>query len=342
MKKLKNTLGLIAATLLFVCSCGHHDNQHHAHRGVYHWKTTYNPTNWEKQWMKDHKVDRLYIKLFDVDAGYKNGYLDYSMVPVATTRFVQDLPDGLEVVPVVYITVDAIRGLKAKNQWNTPYDYYADILIERITKMMQQNGKPQFQEVQLDCDWTQQTKETYFRLCIAVGKVLHSRGKTLSGTLRLHQLREVEQPAKVHYGWRDTIPFDRSLLMCYNTGHLQDPKTKNSILDFDDVLPYLKQYHSSNLPRTDVAYPIYGWGVEFHKDGGFKKIVSSHSLNREKESLDVENTVIREEWGEPEDILQTQASIPTLDTCHTVILYHLDSLNLSRYSYEDIENFYSR
>ena len=333
----KATIITIVVSML-LCSCGGVDKPQtpSAHRGVYHWKTTYNPTDWEKKWMKDHKVDKLYVKLFDVEPGSKNGHADYSMVPVATTRFVQDLPDSMEVVPVVYITVDAIREMDAKNQWCNPYNYYADMLVERINKMMQQNGKPQFREVQLDCDWTAQTKETYFRLCIDVRRILHSQGKILSGTLRLHQLREVEQPDEVRYGGEDTIPFDRSLLMCYNTGRLQDPDTKNSILDFDDVKPYLKQYHSDNLPRTDVAYPVYTWGVDFDDEGKFVRLVNSQQIIEEK----CHN--LRVETGEPDAILQTQSSLPTLDTAHTVILYHLDSLNLSKYSYEDIEAFYSR
>lgn len=42
--------------------------------------------------MKDHKVDRLYIKLFDVEVGEKAGEPDWKMVPVATTVFKQKLP----------------------------------------------------------------------------------------------------------------------------------------------------------------------------------------------------------------------------------------------------------
>lgn len=332
--KSRYLLLIVSILLLSACGGGKKQQGMAAHRGVYHWKTTYNPMAWEKQWMKDHRVDKLYVKLFDVEPGSKNGHADYSMVPVATTRFVQDLPDSMEVVPVVYITVDAIRELEVKNQWGNPYDYYTDMLIERITKMMQQNGNPQFREVQLDCDWTGQTRETYFRLCYAVKKKLHESGKILSGTLRLHQLREAELYGEEQYS--DTIPFDRSLLMCYNTGRLQDPKTKNSILDFDDVKPYLKQYHSDYLPRTDVAYPVYTWGVDFDDEGKFVRLVNSQQIIEEK----CHN--LRVETGEPDEILQTQAALPPLDTAHTVILYHLDSLNLSRYSYEDIEAFYSR
>ena len=151
----------------------------------------------------------------------------------------------------------------------------------------------------------------------------------------------MELPAK-EWDKSDTIPFDRSLLMCYNTGRLQDPKTQNSILDFDDVEPYLRQYHSSTLPRTDVAYPVYGWGVEFNKNGWFQRLINSHQLPEALEKNKVQQVKIREEWGEPRAIRKTQRFLPILDSLHTVILYHLDSCNLSKYRYEDIEKFYSR
>lgn len=331
---------IVSVVLILLCSCsGEHKPQTpSAHRGVYHWKTTYNPTDWEKKWMKDHKVDRLYIKLFDVEAGTKAWESDWKMVPVATTVFKQKLPKDMDVVPVIYITVDAIRALDAELWSWGDKELYAKLIVKRIDDMMAEHYEGTIREVQLDCDWTQQTEHAYFMLARQVKGLLHKRGITLSGTLRLHQLREVENPYKneLYLGGKDSIPFDRSLLMCYNTGRLQDPDTKNSILEFDDVKTYLKQYHSYNLPRTDVAYPVYTWGVDFDDDGKFVRLVNSQQIIEKK----CHN--LRVETGEPREIRKTQRALPILDSSHTTILYHLDSLNLSKYSYEDIEEFYSR
>ena len=323
-------------SIVLLYSCSRDAGQTSAHRGVYHWKTTYDPTDWEKKWMKDHRVGKLYIKLFDVESGDNASEPDWRMVPVATTIFKQKLPSDMEVVPVVYITVDAIRALDSYYYGWGDKERYAKLIVKRIDDMMAEHYEGTIREVQLDCDWTQQTEHSYFMLAREVKKILHKRDITLSGTLRLHQLREVECPTKNDLGYADSIPFDRSLLMCYNTGRLQDPKTKNSILDFDDVKPYLKQYHSNNLPRTDVAYPVYTWGVEFDDEGKFVCLVNSRQIIEEN----CHN--LRVETGEPDVILQTQSALPTLDSSHTVILYHLDSLNLSKYSHEDIDAFYSR
>ena len=331
-------LFITTLSIVFLCSCSRDAGQTSAHRGVYHWKTTYNPTDWEKKWMKDHKVNKLYIKLFDVEAGDNADEPDWKMVPVATTVFKQKLPKEMDVIPVVYITVDAIRALDG-DYWSC--SWYARRVVKRINDMMDEHYEGTIKEVQLDCDWTQQTERTYFMFVREIKSMLDS-GITISGTLRLHQLREVNHPTRDRWRVSDSIPFDRSMLMCYNTGRLQDRKTKNSILDFDDVEPYLRQYIPTELPRTDVAYPVYGWGVEFNQQGQFRKIVNSQSLANFVKNQKDWKIKIREEWGEPREIRKTQRALPLLDSLHTVILYHLDSLNLSKYSYEDIEEFYSR
>jgi len=332
-------LSILSLAFLALWACGSKQDIAPAatasHRGVYHWKTTFNPTAWEKQWMKDHKVDRLYVKLFEVESGENAGKREWKMVPVATTSFPQKLPADMEVIPVVYITVDAIRTLDA-DYWSSDAETYAKLIVDRIDDMMSEHYGDSVREVQLDCDWTPQTEHAYFTLAKEIKNRLKGRGVLLSGTLRLHQLREVEHPTQGSWGRGDSLPFDRSMLMCYNTGRLQDPATRNSILDFADAEPYLKQYKSRFLPRTDVAFPVYGWGLEFDKNGAFRRIVNPYRLPEEKSGN------LREEWGEPGQIRKVRQALPALDSLHTIVLYHLDSLNLSRYSHEDIEEFYSR
>ena len=338
MKKLALLLGIV---LLASCQTEKDkDPVAPAHRGIYHWKTTYNPSQWEREWMRKHKVDRLYVKLFDVEPGVKHGYDDWSMVPVATTVFRQKLPREMEVVPVVYITVDAIRAMGQSSDYAVT-SRYAQMLVTRIESMMAEHWDGTLKEVQLDCDWTWSTRAEYFKFCWWVKRILHEKGIRLSGTLRLHQLSQVGQYYEFDGG---AIPFDRSLLMCYNTGRIGDVNIQNSILDFNDVTPYLQRYNGDSLPCCDVAYPVYGWGVAFDEEGYFVRLINSHTLAEGKAWKDapVQQAAIREDWGEPEDIVKTQAALPKLDNEHTTILFHLDSLNLSKYSHEDIETFYSR
>ncbi|MBR1644788.1 MAG: hypothetical protein IJ684_05430 [Bacteroidales bacterium] len=308
---------LCAAVCISLLSCQSHplvDDTSPSHRGVYHWKTTFNPTKWERDWMQRHGVDRLYVKLFEVNAGYRFDADDWLLRPEATTRFLQPLPQEMEVVPVVYITVDAIRaldggGVPAETQ-------YASLVVERVWAMMEEHWGAPPHELQVDCDWTQSTRSTFFSFAHRLRAEVHKRGAELSGTVRLHQLKD------------DMIPFDRKLLMCYNTGRLQDPKTHNSILDYDDVRPYLRGLDTTLLRDYDMAWPAYGWSVRFDKKGHFLYLGEPRKGKH-----------CRVEWGEPEEVLRVKNALPKMSG-NTVILYHLDEVQLKHYSDEDIEAMY--
>ena len=295
-------------------ACERNNSSTATHRGIYHWKTTYNPTEWEQQWMKRHRVDRLYVKLFEVDAGSKHGFDGWRMVPVATTRFAQPLPKDVEVVPVVYITVDAIRTI-GEYDWDARVRY-AGLLVERIYAMMAEHYGGEVREVQLDCDWTKSTRDGFFRFCDDVRYQLNKHNAVLGGTVRLHQLGDKD------------IPFDRPLLMCYNTGRLQDHATHNSILDHNDVAPYLRHLSDSALAGYDIAWPAYGWGVQFHGDGSFSCLTAP-----------AKDDSTRLEWGEPREVRRVKRMLPPMQK-HTVVLYHLDEQMLKHYTDEEIEDMY--
>ena len=283
-------------------------------KGVYYWRTTFELNDYERDFLQRNQIRKLYVRFFDVDVN-GNDASDDICVPVATIEFRDSVPADVEIVPTVFITPEAIR------HWKT----FGPFLARRLNAICQYNNLSP-KEFQFDCDWTGSTRDTYFQFLEEMRKQLEQYYPSivLSTTIRLHQL--AQSPPNVDYG----------VLMCYNTGRLQDRHTDNSILDFDDVKPYLRQYHLDSLPRTDVAYPTYGWGVVFNKDGSFKTLLNSQDLSGQSSKH------VREEWGEPREIKKSQRALPILDNVHTTILYHLDSLNLSRYSYEDIEEFYSR
>jgi hypothetical protein len=299
---------LLTLTSLFSCS-----HKEEAVRAVYHWKTTYNPTQWELDWMRDHHVKRLYLKLFDVDVyDCKEG-----AAPIATTRFLQPLPDGIEVVPVVYITNEAMRHMQ--------YWEVVPALTTRVMKMAECKGF-EVKEVQVDCDWTESTKQDYFWFCRFLCEQLHEQGIRLSSTVRLHQVDSTLNELQV----------DDKTLMLYNTGTLRSPQTRNSILDLSDVKPYLPRLTHEVMDSMTVAWPVFGWGVAFDPHGAFQRLVLSAGLATDTSAH------LREEWGEVSEIRQVQRRLPRRRDGSVTILYHLDSLNLSRYSYDEIEEIYSR
>lgn len=287
-------------------------------RAVYHWKTTYNPTQYELQWLRDHQVTRLYLRVFDVDV-----HESETAAPIATTRFLQPLPDSMEIVPVVYITNEALER----------YCYYSWVgelcykIADRVIKMAECNGF-ELKEIQVDCDWTERTEDSYYRFCKKMQEYLNQQGIRFSSTVRLHQVNSD----------LDELAADSKVLMLYNTGNLRSWETRNSILDYSDVEPYLRRLTPERMKTMGVAWPVFGWGVAFDTAGHFSHLVNSSTL---ADSLGW-GSDLRIEWGEMAEMRRVWEKLPTSGGDHVTVLYHLDSINLSKYTYDEIEEIYSR
>ena len=264
----------------------------------------------EAQFLSNHNVERIYIKMYDVatEHNFLSGVSD--IVPIATTTFVSPVPSGVEVVPVVYITIDALRAMCGREA------EFAELIVERTLAMCRYNNCGKIGELQLDCDWTSTSKGVYETLCGIVQQSLRERGIDLSITVRLHQLQESAPPA------------DRGVLMLYNTGDLNNRDTRNSILDIADVRKFVKdgQYP---IPLS-YAYPAFGWGVKFRGDE-FKAIVSEDAVVGEDEH-------VRRERATASEIIKVKALVeqrlgkPQFGN----ILYHLDQTQLNNYTDDEI------
>ena len=285
---------------------------------IYHWKTTFDINDAEAAFLKKHNIERIYVKMYDVatEQNFLSGEAD--IVPIATTKFVSAIPDNVEIIPVVYITIDTLYAL---GRWDRTEEF-GKLIIERTLAMCRYNKCGKIRELQLDCDWTSTTKDVYEKLCGIIRKSLREKDIDLSITVRLHQLRESAPPA------------DRGVLMLYNTGALKDIKTKNSILDMADAKPYLK---SKKYPiPLDYAYPAFGWGVKFENDK-FVAIVT------DEETKAAANEYIRYERATATDILKVKSLVedklgkPTSGN----ILYHLDEVQLKNYTDDEIAQIFA-
>ncbi|MDE6559880.1 MAG: hypothetical protein K2K75_00715 [Muribaculaceae bacterium] len=344
-------------SLLFTIGCKQQSSQppsepsHTETNSVYYWKTVLNLDSTNVNFLRDNNIGRIYMRMFDVVEDKYAILPKVATIPNATIRINADnlimLRDNLadiEVVPVVYITLEALRRMKGNE------GVLANNIATRVRNMVQYNELPNVSEIQLDCDWTQSTEESYFRLCDSVKGYL---GKLdlqwdLSSTIRLHQLS------------KKVPPVDRGVLMVYNTGSFNNPDTKNSIIDPADVEPYLK--HLGNYPlHLDVAYPTYSWQLLFHKRG-FKGMLSNVDVNDTTKFLRKEKTqyiakrdiphnkiiiregdIIRNESSQYQDIIKVKGQIDSRLSSkkHSNIIYHLDSANLSKYNSNEIQNILS-
>lgn len=318
MKSLFKTFIILCAVGLCAgCGSGSWPEESPEAKGnsIYYWRTMFDIDSTEMSFLHKHNIKRLYLRMFDVAIEYNHETGKPDVVPIATTKFISPIPEGIEIVPVTYITTDALRAMEGKEQ------EFASLITERLLAMCSYNECGTIRELQLDCDWTKTTKESYNKLCVAVHEILQNDDIGLSATIRLHQLCETPPPV------------DRGVLMLYNTGALKNRDTRNSILDIDDVRPYIKKKkYPLNL---DFAYPAFGWGVKFEGDE-FVAIVSMDSTLHGNEN-------IRYERASPAEIMAVKALVEEKmgKPSRGNILYHLDNVQLNKYSEDEISTILS-
>lgn len=309
---LKICLALIAAALIIVgfTQCGSNAPKPLPQQAMYHWKTVFDLDSAEQAFITKHDIGRIYLHMFDVALD------EDAVVPIATTKFKSTVPDSIEIVPVAYITLDALQNIKYSET------EYAPLIIERMIAMCNYNNCGDIKELQFDCDWTSSTKHIYENLCSSAKEYLDSLGMELSITVRLHQLHESVPSAH------------RGVLMLYNTGAIKNPSTRNSILDIKHVKPYVKSVEYP-IP-LDYAYPAYGWGVLFDSDN-FVSIVN------ENDTTDSPTKSIRKERPTTAEIMAVKQLVEEKlgkpDNCN--IIYHLDNTQLQNYSDYEISQILS-
>ena len=198
----------------------------------YFWRTAFQLTDTEKEYLNDLEVRRLYVRYFDV--ALKNA----EAIPVAPVIF-QEKPQGYEVIPVIYIKNEVFLS-------ENPTDSLATKVFDYI-KQINKSAEITVNEIQFDCDWSLKSKDNYFQF-IDEFKKLHPN---LSATIRLHQIKYPEKTG---------IPkVENGVLMYYNMGVIS-ADDNNSIYEQAIARRYIKSLQNYSLP-LDIALPIFSWGV---------------------------------------------------------------------------------
>lgn len=309
----------------------------------YHWQTHLSLSTLEKNYLADLAVQKIYPKFFDVDWDFNQ----QMPVALASISFSSSLPDGLTVVPTVFITNRTLSQL--------PIEQLADLahkIAQKLKGKIQTLPNVSIQEIQFDCDWTQSTKTKYFGLLQLLNQVFQSKGIQVSATIRLHQIKYPQKTG--------VPPVHRGMLMYYNMGEVQKITTANSILDNEIGAKYLAQLNAYPLP-LDVALPLFQWGVLFRNDKMIKllnQLTPSTLSDRQrfskinKNNWEVtkstylngvylyKNDQIRLEKSELSDLKIAanllQDNLKMED--RTIALYHLDSTVIMQFEVAELEN----
>ena len=327
-------LSIVSLCLFAILGCSNKKKDVVAEgNAVYYWRTTFRMNDYERNFIKEHNVTKMYAKFFDVVYNW-----DDKIMPVGTMIFIDKVPQDIEIVPTVYISSEAIAH----------YEEFKDKMLKRVEDMASANGV-KFGEIQIDCDWTESSAEKYFAFMKEFKTMLEPKGIGLSTTIRLFQLDYNEPVA------------DYGILMCYNTGDINEWETNNSILDIKDVKPYVKKLAGYDLPLS-LAMPCFSWDVTF---GGEKNLLGIEydsydfsdkrfsKISKNKYEIDKDKghdtyydywtpCYVRHEEVSLKDILEVKDMVVSKmsDKPLQMVLYQLDSVNLSKFSSDEVEKIY--
>ena len=295
-------------------------------RSAYYWSTIWQLDSNKMNFIRKHHINRLYVRYFDVvkDA-------DGEIMPNATLHFnnlEEDgngnkneslVPEGIEIIPVIYIVNDCLKTLPKKRLGNL-----ADKILLRILQMNEANDIKSVKEIQIDCDWTASTQKAYFDFLEKLREKAKAKQIQLSATIRLHQLSMTPPPV------------DRGILMMYNTGDAKLLECHKPILDMKDVAPYIQHLGNYPLPLA-AAYPLFSWRILF-REGKFVGIMHADD---DFPVLPGDSIVVRK--PEMTDIMEAVRSInhQNSNINNEVILFDLNTDNIKRFNSEDYEKIFN-
>ena len=331
---MKKYLILLALAFL-IFSCTHREKPAIA---FYYWKTVFKLSRLEKETLAENSVKKIYLRYFDIDLDSKN-----KTFPVSPIRF-ETNASAFSIVPVIYI--------KNKVMLNKELD--VRFLAEKTFDFIQQintTNQIQVQEIQIDCDWTLSSRDTYLKFIESFKKI---SGKTLSATIRLHQIK---------YYKKTKIPnVDKGVLMYYNMGNIA-ADSLNSIYDRNTASKYLESLKNYPLD-LDVALPIYSWAVHisegrviglrnkiavssFQKDSNFiyeNNYLKVKQSNYKTGTFYKVGDILKIESISKNDLLEMSEDLERnlKKTPKEIIFYDLDELNIKNYEKNIFKNISSR
>lgn len=305
----------------------------------YYWKTVYRQNTTENAYLQHLQTHKLYVRIMDVDIGDAGA----DPVPVSPVTFANKLPDTIAIIPVVFIVNNILQPMSRPQLTDL-----ARKIVHFVDGKVQQAGKSNYAELQIDCDWTAATRDNYFYLLNQLKPLLSH--KTLSATLRLHQVKNQRASG--------VPPVNRVMLMCYNMGNLRKYGNQNSIIEVSELKKYIGDNLGNYPIKMDVGLPLFSWAVAFRDKAyiGIAKRINFVTLNDQNKFKSQGNNgytaktdlpgyglkqgdVIRWESTPANDLEAVAGYLSRYlkpDTLN-LIWFHLDEPVLKNYTYDELE-----
>jgi len=296
----------------------------------YYWKTNFHLDSSEIELLRENKIKAIYTRYFDID------FATGDSVPAAISPIHFDNSGyGFQIIPVVYIKNRVFELLDSAGLRSVLRKAYS--LVSQINNSIRINPA----EIQFDCDWTETTKEKYFRF-IKQYRLLSNQ--LISATIRLHQVK---------YALRTGVPpVDYGVLMYYNMGEI-NPGPGSSIYENSIAEKYNTSIGSYPL-QLAAALPIFSWGLQI-SDGRVVKLLSklnfhdfendSNFIETKKGWFTVRNSLFKKGYYFKEKDIVKLEHVPQYDLLDIInqlnkhssnridklIFFDLDKTNLSFY-----------
>jgi hypothetical protein len=321
----------LVALCLILSACTTHTETNKAAVSFYYWRTIFKLTANERYALAQNGVSKLYVRYFDV--ALQKG----QPVPLSPITF-DEAPGDQHIIPVVYI----------RNEVMLQPALDVDDLVDKVLSYIQQINSTQnivSDEIQIDCDWTLNSKEVYFKFIDLLKK---KSNRKLSATIRLHQVK---------YFRNTGVPaVERGVLMYYNMGRIA-PDSSNSIYDRETAQLYTASLKSYPLP-LDIALPVFTWGIHVRNNtviGLLNKVDETsfqeddHFKMKEPPFFEVNDDIVKMgyyfEKGDrikiesvrPDDLEEMIEDLSEAMTRQPaeIIFYDLDNFNLKHYQHEN-------
>ena len=324
--KTKTTFSILFLFVLFF-SCQEKASKK---ASFYHWKTKAVFSKQYETAINIAQSNAIYLHYFDIESTQKANWQSDGVFPTYVLQDVAKQYKDFKIIPVVFIS----------NKIFKTKDLNINSLSNRIKTLINQISQKHFNkkitEIQIDCDWTESSKNTYFKLLESLNTEY-----SINATIRLHQIKFKDKTG--------VPPVQSGTLMVYNIGDLKDQK-QNSILENNIVKQYINPESTYPL-KLNIALPLFSQTVVFNNDNQIKLIKDSdrsvlesdfHFKKVDKTNFQVvKDTLYKgfylskgynlkiEELNETEVINSYKTIKDSKLDVNELIIYHLDQNSLS-------------
>ena len=287
-------------------ACRGKEHQTTIQPAFYHWQQTFDPSTEVISYLDSLNVQKIYIKVFDIDCPRESSIAQ----PLSQLQFLSGHPFKTQFIPVIFITNRTF--LKTSELEIPSLVRKTNSLLQTITSQ----AGIDFNEIQLDCDWSQSTQQKFFQFCISLNNLLPKSIK-ISSTIRLHQFKYPDMTG--------IPPVDKGVLMAYNTGKIGSWEEKNSIFNLEESLKYIQ--NTRPYPLTlDLALPVFYWALVFRDE----ELV--HIIHKPDASIKKNDLVFRK-------LSENRFELQKDQILNGLYLYAGDLLKIEKPTFAELEEF---